>query len=435
MDINSGEEIKTLKGRSKNLCSAVWSPDGQYIASSALYGFIDIWNVNSGKCIKTFNIPSKLVDRFAFSPDGNYIVAYTGPETIEIWNVNSGKRIKTLEGHSKEVLSVAYSPDGSKIVSGSRDKTVKIWDANTGECLKTLTGHSDYVCSVAYSPDGSKIVSGSGDKTAKIWDANSGECMQTLEGHSDAVSSVTWRPDGKYIVSGSSDKTLKIWNTNSGKCMQTLEGHSDAVISVTWSSSGGVIVSGSLDKTIKIWYGEQIMTETVAIIEAETNRVVKKSTEKTGDETLITEYDQQGNIIKIRHSHCSDCSFVEFKLKNGKILATKVGDGSYDDSLVDKQENTARHHLYGTTYVTFNEFGYKEIFTGDGAYTTTINYEYNEDGLLVKSVVIDEDRAEGTSEKTTITYTYDMMSQDWTKRTGTDNNGKQTVTTRTVEYW
>lgn len=392
MDINSGEEIKTLKGRSKSLFSVVWSPDGQYIASSAVHGFIDIWNVNSGKCIKTFNIPSKIVDPFAFSPDGNYIVACTGPGFIEIWNVNSGKRIKTLEGHSLEVYSVAYSPDGSKIVSGS------------------------------------------GDKTAKIWDANSGECMQTLEGHSYAVSSVTWRPDGKYIVSGSSDKTLKIWNTNSGKCMQTLEGHSDAVISVTWSSGGGAIVSGSLDKTIKIWHGEQIMTEPATIIEAETNRVVKKSTEKTGDETLITEYDQQGNIIKIRHSHCSDCPFVEFKLKNGKILSTKVGDYSYDD-LIDKQENTARYHTYGTTYVKFNEFGYKEIFTGDGAYITTINYEYNEDGLLVKSVVIDEDQAEGTSEKTTITYTYDVMSQDWTKRTGTDNNGKQTVTTRTVEYW
>lgn len=61
--------------------------------------------------------------------------------------------------------------------------------------------------------------------------------------------------------------------------------------------------------------------------------------------------------------------------------------------------------------------------------------EYNNDGLLVNKVEISEYYVEGYSSEETTTYTYDVMSQDWTKRTGTDNSGNKTVTTRTVEYW
>ncbi|MEE1097353.1 MAG: hypothetical protein U0K83_03385 [Bacteroidales bacterium] len=54
---------------------------------------------------------------------------------------------------------------------------------------------------------------------------------------------------------------------------------------------------------------------------------------------------------------------------------------------------------------------------------------------MVKKVVIDNNTEAGYTNKITTTYTYDVMSQDWTKRTGTDNWGNKTVTTRTVEYW
>jgi hypothetical protein len=87
------------------------------------------------------------------------------------------------------------------------------------------------------------------------------------------------------------------------------------------------------------------------------------------------------------------------------------------------------------TEVEFNEFGYKKEVSvaEDGEITET--YEYNKDGLLVKGVRISKDYFEGTSYKATITYTYDVMSQDWTKRTATFNDGDKYVTTRTVEYW
>lgn len=166
------------------------------------------------------------------------------------------------------------------------------------------------------------------------------------------------------------------------------------------------------------------------------NGVIKKSIEKTGNATLITEYDQQGNIIKIRDSYCSDCPFVEFTLKNGKIVSAKGGNKWYCEASVNKQKNTAIYCFEGGgTEVEFNEFGYKKAVSAGEDGESTETYEYNKDGLLVKVVLISEDYFEGTSDKATTTYIYDVMSQDWTKRTATDNKGNKTVTTRTVEYW
>lgn len=171
-------------------------------------------------------------------------------------------------------------------------------------------------------------------------------------------------------------------------------------------------------------------------IKKSSKKVIKKSIERTGDATLVTEYDQQGNIIKITDSYCSDCPAVEFTLKNGKIVSAKGGNKWYCEASVNKQKNTATYCSDGSeTEVEFNEFGYKKAVSAGEVGESTETYEYNKDGLLVKVVRLFEDDFEGTTTKTTITYTYDVMSQDWTKRTGTDNQGEKTVTTRTVEYW
>ncbi|MBQ1191943.1 MAG: hypothetical protein IIX43_06690 [Bacteroidales bacterium] len=171
-------------------------------------------------------------------------------------------------------------------------------------------------------------------------------------------------------------------------------------------------------------------------IKKSSKKVIKKSIERAGDATLVTEYDQQGNIIKITEQYCSDCPAVEFTLKNGKIVSAKGGNKWYCEASVNKQKNTATYCSDGSeTEVEFNEFGYKKAVSVGEDGKSTDTYEYNKDGLLVKGVRISEDYIEGNSYKATITYTYDVMSQDWTKRTETFNDGDKYVTTRTVEYW
>jgi len=252
-DVETGQELLTLKGHSDYVMSVSFSPDGKRIVSGSGDNTLKVWDVETGERMLTLEGHSDYVMSVSFSPDGKRIVSGSYDDTLKVWNAETGQELLTLKGHSSDVWSVSFSPDGNRIVSGSGDNTLKVWDVETGQELLTLKGHSDYVRSVSFSPDGNRIVSGSGDNTLKVWDAETGQEMLTLKGHSDYVMSVSFSPNGKRIASGSLDKTVKIWDADTGELARTIDEHSGYVRSVSFSPDGKRIVSGSGDKTIKIW--------------------------------------------------------------------------------------------------------------------------------------------------------------------------------------
>jgi YD repeat-containing protein len=342
--------------------------------------------------------------------------------------VNSGQKVKTLQGHTKNVNTVCWSPDGKYLASGSRDKTVIVWDANSGAILQTMKVHSFGVNCVSWSPDGKYLASASWDMSIVLWNPNNGRNLQTLKGHTFSVESLCWTPDGKYLISGAGDQTVRIWSKETEYIY----------IDVPFPDKKPVrdVVNEERDVVNEDSKPETGVETDQAQIEEPSKKVIKKSIERTRDDILIKEYDQQGNLIKITKRYTNDKSSLEFTLRDGKILSVKGGDFDIASPSVNKQENTANYWWGGLeTDGKFNEFGLKEEIAYHDGGSWSFSYEYNEDGLLVKEEFIDHDAWESTLTKTTTTYTYDVMSQDWKKRTGTDDQGNKTVTTRTVEYW
>ena len=268
-EVETGRELRTLRGHSYDVNSVCYSPDGKYTASSS-WDSIKLWEVATGECIKTLSGNGGAYS-LCYSPDGRYVASGSWDKTIKLWDVASGECIKAFAGHTDRINSVCYSPNGKYIVSGSEDKTIKLWEVATGECIKTLAGHTDRINSVCYSPDGKYIVSGSEDKTIKLWDMARGECIKTLEGHTNRVSTVAYSPDGKYLASSSWDKTIKLWEAATGKCIKTLNGHTDIVRSVSYSPDGVYLASAAWDKKIKLW--EVATGECIKTLEGHTDGV------------------------------------------------------------------------------------------------------------------------------------------------------------------
>jgi WD40 repeat protein len=170
-DVETGEEICTLKGHQLQVSAVAFSPNGQFLASASFDRTAKLWDLSSGspQVRYTFTGHARSVLAVAFSPDSSMLATAGDDNTIWLWNCASGQAIRTILGHSRSVAAVAFSLDGETLISGSWDSTVKLWQVHTGEEIATLAGHTDAVCALAVSPLGAIVASGSKDKTIKLW--------------------------------------------------------------------------------------------------------------------------------------------------------------------------------------------------------------------------------------------------------------------------
>lgn len=65
---------------------------------------------------------------FLQSPDGKYIASGAIDGIINIFDVAAGKVAQTLEGHAMSVRSLCFSPDSQMLLTASDDGHMKLYD-------------------------------------------------------------------------------------------------------------------------------------------------------------------------------------------------------------------------------------------------------------------------------------------------------------------
>lgn len=157
---------------------------------------IRIWNASTGEETRKIEGHSASVLRAVFSPDGQRIASGSEDCTVRIWDADTGEETLVLKGHKKTVLAVAFSSNKC-IASGSTDKTVRLWDSRTGKRIHTLKAH-EYVSAVAISPDG-RIVAASGYAVVLLWDVRTGAKIHVFP-YQGYVWELTFSEDGTSLT-------------------------------------------------------------------------------------------------------------------------------------------------------------------------------------------------------------------------------------------
>ncbi|EKQ55823.1 MAG: WD40 repeat-containing protein, partial [Methanobacterium sp. Maddingley MBC34] len=250
-DLETGKNLKTLKGHTDTVWAVAVTPDGKKAVSGSWDKTVCVWDLETGKILKTKKGHSNMVNVVVVTPDGKKAIIGSGDESVRVWDLETGKILKTLEGLSENVGAVVVTPDGKKAVAGSY-KTVCVWDLETGKILKTLEGHPNTVFAVAVTPDGKKVLIGGGsltgiDNIIRVWDLETGKKFHTLKGHTDIVYAVVVTPDGKKAVTGSDDKTIRLWDIETGDLISFYKEKSEIYCLAMKDDENFVFGSGSGD--------------------------------------------------------------------------------------------------------------------------------------------------------------------------------------------
>lgn len=187
-----------------------------------------------------------------FSPDGTYIAAAGLGDTIRVWNVQTGLIRYVFRGHTDTITSLSFSPFEKRIASGSRDRTVRVWKCNNNSTTHKTHSfqHHATVMSVSFFPDGQRLASTTLDGWLRIFDTKSNRVLYTC--HAGPYMSIS--PNGQYIATGGSSKRCQIFGVANDVCLLYEIDSCVSMSSLAFSDDGKMLAtSGTTHNAVYLW--------------------------------------------------------------------------------------------------------------------------------------------------------------------------------------
>ena len=235
-DVFNGEKIKSISSPPASTDKAIFSPNGNTLASTGSDGTVRFWDVASNTHIRSITGYANMFTDMEYSPGGDTLALVSSEKRLRLWDTHTRKLLKTYSPHPKRITCITYAPDGITLACGGWDNTgntVWLWNTKTGEHGRVFTGYKDTIDTLAFSPDGNTLACGGWDETIRLWDVNTGETIKVLTGEKDIVREIEYSPDGKMLVSRGDSGMIRFWDIDSGETVRTIPGDTVA-LSPNW---------------------------------------------------------------------------------------------------------------------------------------------------------------------------------------------------------
>jgi WD40 repeat protein/serine/threonine protein kinase len=132
-DTRTGERVTELRlgtdKESDQTFSLRYNRKGTKLITAHSSGLARVWDARTGEVLLTLRGHSRILIAADFSPDGTRIVTAGDDKTLRVWDAATGIEVLTLRGHTDQVIQARFTSDGTRIISLSTDNTIRIWDS------------------------------------------------------------------------------------------------------------------------------------------------------------------------------------------------------------------------------------------------------------------------------------------------------------------
>ncbi|MDO8539969.1 MAG: protein kinase [Opitutaceae bacterium] len=197
-----------------NVSGLDFSPDGRWIATTALNNYVRIWSVPDGAPL-TDRLPSGDPECVGvqFSPDGRLIVVntFTG---AQIRDAKTGAQVGPFLPHDAPCDLAFFTADGRRVITTSGDRTVKVWHVATGQLALPALLHGGPFPAVHHggplgrwstirtSDDGKVLLTTCADGFTRGWDLDNGQLLAEPALQQEKTPHSALSPDGTHVFVG-----------------------------------------------------------------------------------------------------------------------------------------------------------------------------------------------------------------------------------------
>jgi WD40 repeat protein len=269
-DGQSGKPVVVI--RAHRLTNPVYSVSlgraGEFVAAAS-WADARVWNARTGELVKVLHghelPPLEIyVHSTAFSADGRFLVTAGVDGTARVWQATDWKQVAVLRGHSGSVLNATFNPDGTRVVTVGADGTARVWDSSTGEGLAVLRLPGGHISSAEFAFDGNRIVTAT-DDGVRVWEVSGIRAIRRITPPEDPsrdadfnLYDAVFSPDGRVVATLAERAPIYLWNVATGTRIARLRGHGSAAswpwmpASLSFSPNGRRVVTTS-DETAIVW--------------------------------------------------------------------------------------------------------------------------------------------------------------------------------------
>ncbi|TXI20528.1 MAG: TIR domain-containing protein [Nitrosomonas sp.] len=225
-----------LHGHTQDIHKAIYSPDGNYLASVGDDGLI-LWKIHQDKVAKKWVNFDSAMSAVAFSPDNQQVVTGGKNGDLIFWDSIDGKKHELIvdknagngDTTSQKITSISFSTDGKQLLTATEGGMLKLWDVITKKVLKAWRGHKSGTIEAVFHPTSNglaisyPVLSSNSDYHMRMWslvDFKEVKRWQISSPSEEATKEPTAvSPDGQHLLSKYL-RNLLFWNIDSHEVLK-----------------------------------------------------------------------------------------------------------------------------------------------------------------------------------------------------------------------